>query len=329
MSKYIVVTTINHPTQAIEGMAQLEGWKLIVVGDRKTPKDWHCPNATFLSLEEQADLGFTVNRYLPVGHYARKNIGYLYAMQQGAELIWETDDDTQLLKHTLPIHAADLEVSVASVKSRFVNMYSLFTQFKVWPRGFPLDLVNALEPIELTKKHVFAPVQQSLVNNDPDVDAIYRLVIGRLFDFDGKGCYGLADGQYCPFNSQATLWHRRAFWLMMLPGYVPMRVTDIWRGYIAEALLHLYNWTVLFREPAVVQHRNEHNLMSDFAEELPLYQDTHRLIEVLDSVSPARNKIETLRKCYASIYENGLFTKQEVDLADAWCEDLVRYALPV
>ena len=241
---------------------------------------------TFLSLSTQADLGFTVNEYLPVGHYARKNIGYLYAIQQGAELIWETDDDTMLFERMPPVYPVEIEAPFVSVKSGFVNLYTLFTQRKVWPRGFPLDLINASECIEIVDQRISVPIQQSLVNNDPDVDSIYRLTIGELFDFDRKGHYGLGKRQYCPFNSQATLWYKEAFGYMLLPGYVPMRVTDIWCGYIAEALLHLRDQTILFTEPTVVQNRNEHDLIADFTEELPLYQDVYRLIEVLDSLLP-------------------------------------------
>ena len=38
--KWIVVTTIQHPTEAVKALNYLKGWKLIVVGDRKTPKNW-------------------------------------------------------------------------------------------------------------------------------------------------------------------------------------------------------------------------------------------------------------------------------------------------
>ena len=39
-SKWIVATTINHPTKALIALSQLTDWKLVVVGDRKTPSDW-------------------------------------------------------------------------------------------------------------------------------------------------------------------------------------------------------------------------------------------------------------------------------------------------
>lgn len=38
--KWIVLTTINKPTGDVKKLAGIEGWKIVVVGDTKTPKDW-------------------------------------------------------------------------------------------------------------------------------------------------------------------------------------------------------------------------------------------------------------------------------------------------
>jgi len=38
--KWIVLTTINAPTDDVKTLADIEGWKVVVVGDTKTPADW-------------------------------------------------------------------------------------------------------------------------------------------------------------------------------------------------------------------------------------------------------------------------------------------------
>ena len=38
--KWIVITTINSPTADVKKLAGIEGWKVVVVGDTKTPADW-------------------------------------------------------------------------------------------------------------------------------------------------------------------------------------------------------------------------------------------------------------------------------------------------
>ena len=38
--KWIVVTTINSPTEDVKKLSAIDGWKVVVVGDTKTPADW-------------------------------------------------------------------------------------------------------------------------------------------------------------------------------------------------------------------------------------------------------------------------------------------------
>jgi hypothetical protein len=93
--KWSVVTTISSPTIAVERQSQLENWCLIVVGDKKGPTEYvlHAPNSSqvvFLDTAAQQDLAevFPMIRLLPWNHFGRKNIGYLFAIAQGAELIY-------------------------------------------------------------------------------------------------------------------------------------------------------------------------------------------------------------------------------------------------
>jgi hypothetical protein len=99
--KWIVVTTINYPTEAVKKLANIEGWKVVVVGDKKTPKDWNYTNCIYLSIEKQKELGYKIHDLLPYGHYGRKNIGYIFAVQHGARVIYETDDDNMLIRSDL------------------------------------------------------------------------------------------------------------------------------------------------------------------------------------------------------------------------------------
>ena len=38
--KWIVITTINSPKEDVKKLAAIDGWKVVVVGDTKTPADW-------------------------------------------------------------------------------------------------------------------------------------------------------------------------------------------------------------------------------------------------------------------------------------------------
>jgi hypothetical protein len=47
----------------------------------------------YLSLESQQKLPFSIVNLTPKNSFCRKNIGYLFAMSQGAEVIFDLDDD--------------------------------------------------------------------------------------------------------------------------------------------------------------------------------------------------------------------------------------------
>ena len=94
--KWIVITSIQHPTIAvkIKKLSLLRDWHLVVVADKKTPIDWELPNCEYLSIEKQQQLPYRIVKLLPWNHYCRKNIGYLYAIEHGAQVIYDTDDET-------------------------------------------------------------------------------------------------------------------------------------------------------------------------------------------------------------------------------------------
>ena len=53
MKKFIVCTSINKPTVAIRKFDKLKDWKLVVVGDKKTPKNYKLKNGIYLSPKTQ------------------------------------------------------------------------------------------------------------------------------------------------------------------------------------------------------------------------------------------------------------------------------------
>ena len=86
MNNYCVITTIQKPTKAIEVLYEKFGERLFIVTDNKTPKNWHYRDASIFS-----DIRDPV--YAPFNHYARKNLGYMEAIRNKADLIYDTDDD--------------------------------------------------------------------------------------------------------------------------------------------------------------------------------------------------------------------------------------------
>lgn len=191
--RWIVVTTIFYPTPAIYKFLDLSSpWNLVVIADRKTPVDWlqhlksNSSRVLFVSVEQQKTLNYRILELLPYGSYARKNLGYLIAIQCGARIIFESDDDNLLETNDivrLPKMAQPKDVPWVAFhrqRSPLVNIYGSFGHPEIWPRGFPIDeLRNVTEDgwhsvRKNRQPEIRAYIQQYLADLDPDVDALVR-----------------------------------------------------------------------------------------------------------------------------------------------------------
>ena len=88
MKKCLIITTVNAPTKAIYEFIKTD-FEVIIVGDQKTPQDYHDLDCIFLDMKEQEKLFPKFHQLLPINHYARKNMGYLYAITRGYDFIAE------------------------------------------------------------------------------------------------------------------------------------------------------------------------------------------------------------------------------------------------
>jgi hypothetical protein len=328
--KYIILTTINHPSQAVKTIAKMKkDWTILAVADRKTPPDWNCQDVRLLSLHEQKAFDSNFAQKCPLDHYARKNIGYLKAIRDGARVIAETDDDNIPKENFLTSLNQRIKGRLVK-KSGWENIYTHFTDERIWPRGFPLEYINrSFETTSpLTGESVFdCPIQQYLVDGDPDVDAIYRLTTQVDTKFRPNTVV-LSEGTFCPFNSQNTIWWPEAFVLLYLPGSVSFRMTDIWRSFIAQICLYKTGKHVGFGLATMLQARNEHSLVRDFADEIPGYLNNARIMELLRNsrLSDDPNQIgPNMRICYERLVEAQIVSQNELHLVDLWLKDIEEF----
>ncbi|HEY0042285.1 MAG TPA: hypothetical protein VGB71_16550, partial [Flavisolibacter sp.] len=172
----IVITSIFPPTEAVHAFAQMDDYDLVVAGDKKTPADWQCDSVSYLSIEKQESIGKHLNAVLPYNHYCRKMMGYLHAIASGAEFIVDTDDDN-IPKDDWAFPGFEGKFQTIPGDKGFVNIYQLYTDAPIWPRGLPLNLISKKFDLEtgMTEQHMKVGMWQGLADEDPDVDAIYRL----------------------------------------------------------------------------------------------------------------------------------------------------------
>lgn len=325
----IVVTSIASPNQALRQLAagSIERhYRFYVIGDVASPPDFHLEGCEFFDLARQRQLGFATAERCPERHYARKNIGYLQAIRDGATRIIETDDDNIPQSGFWEQRPRTMTASLC-VASGWVNVYRYFTDENIWPRGLPLQFASSSVPPweSLAAGEFDCPIQQGLADENPDVDAIYRLVLPLPVRFRPGRCVALATGAWCPFNSQNTVFWQDAYPLLYLPAYCSFRMTDIWRSFIAQRICWENGWSVLFHDATVLQERNEHDLMKDFRDELPGYLQNHLIREILEKAplrSGAAHIGENLRRCYEALVAASIVSDKELPLLDAWLHDL-------
>lgn len=325
----VVITSISAPNAVMKSIAAeclSRNIRFYVVGDLPSPADFSIEGCDFYSLESQAQTGFRFAELCPKRHYARKNLGYLLAIREGTEMIVETDDDNFPLASFWTERVRRQSVPLAE-RTGWLNVYSYFTESNIWPRGLPLDAVLAgIQPrAELSVREIDAPIQQGLADDDPDVDAIYRMVLPLPLKFKPGVKVALGSQVWCPFNSQNTTWWPEAFSLLYLPAYCSIRMTDIWRSFIAQRIAWENGWHILFESPTVFQERNTHNLMRDFQDEIPGYLNNRVMCQKLEALAlkPGLSAIpDNLRICYELLAKQEWVEKPELALLDAWLDDL-------
>jgi hypothetical protein len=164
-----------------------------------------------------------------------------------------------------------------------------------------------------------------LADDNPDVDAIYRLTQPLPIQFNKFDNVALGDNAICPFNSQNTTWFKEAFALLYLPSYCSFRMTDIWRSFIAQRILWTCGWTVLFHNSTVRQERNDHSLMADFKDEISGYTNNLEIMQTLIQLDLALGVQAipgNLRKCYQALVHKAFIGPEELPLVEAWLHDL-------
>lgn len=324
MKKHIVITTINSPSEAVIKFSKLIDFKLTVVGDYKTPKDWNLDNVNFISFEQQQKLKYKIAKLLPKNHYSRKMIGYLEAIKQGAEFIVDTDDDN-IPKQDWGFPDTIGEFEDVGENRGFINIYQLFTDQKIWPRGLPLKLIGEkfFDNKQLTSVSSQIGVWQGLADEDPDVDAIYRLTSDEPCYFNDRKPVTLSTNTICPFNTQNTQIIKELFPLLYLPCHVTFRFTDILKSLIAQPIMWKLGYKLGFTDATVIQKRNPHDYMKDFISEIPMYEKSEYIISMVDSViSPEKSIFENLRLSYEKLIDESIVPSKELDILDAWIGDL-------
>jgi hypothetical protein len=332
-----VVTTIQSASQQLITLASRmvdQERKLYIVADLKTPLDFSLEKSLVLTVAMQETLEWQLTKVLPYNIYSRKMIGYLEAIKEGCSWLVETDDDNLPLEsfYEKPLTECFTR-QISGESEKWINPYAYFTDQKIWPRGYPIELLIASWAKSTPKtedsliKITNVALYQGLANGEPDVDAIYRLVISddSKMEFKNLAPIALPSYSYAPFNSQATCWSQEIYPLLYLPSTCTFRMTDIWRSFIAQRLMRETDFELVFTSPTVFQDRNPHDFLRDFSDEIPGYLGNSKLVELLDNTKVeggVENFGADLKTLYSALVSHGYLESEEINYLDAWLTDL-------
>ena len=257
----------------------------------------------------------------------RRNLGYLLAVKNGAEIIATIDDDNI----PLPSWGQDVYVG-SSVLRRMISddvicdslfEHSNVTTRKLWHRGFPIQrLEERYKRKESISKGVI-DVQAGLWNGDPDIDAVCRIA-GGPFNLEFPDMEFIIDNNcFSPYNTQNTLFSRRVSPAMCLMFFVG-RMDDIWASYMTQRIMREIDSHVLFTGPTVFQDRNEHDLSIDLESEMIGYRNTESFIDKLNQIDLSRctEVIEMYDKIVEEISNLDFIKKEVTSFQRAWLEDI-------
>jgi len=298
LKKFIVCTSINKPTLAVKKFDAMKDWELVIVGDKKTPKNYKLKNGIYLSPKKQENIDKKLSDLIGWNCIQRRNFGILYAWKNGADIVAVVDDDNIPYKNWGKKLLIDkkTKTNFYNTKSVAFDPISVTNHKNLWHRGFPIQILDQRNNAKKQTKIMKADIQADFWNGDPDIDAICRMEHHPICKFKDK-YFPLASNQVSPFNSQNTFISKK-----VLPHYFLFphigRMDDIWASFYVLSK----GFKVVYNKASVFQKRNEHDLTKDMLKEfigyennLNLIKDLKKNINNINSYIPERSRLAFLR----------------------------------
>ena len=290
MKKFIVTTTINNPTNATLKFCEIadnKNWTFVIVGDTKTPHEEYIKlennynNVIYLTPEQQETLYPDLSDVIGWKSIQRRNIGFVYSFQNGADIVATVDDDNipyETWGDNILI-GKEIEVDLyENISCNYFDSISVTNHSELWHRGFPIECVPIKNNIEYKGKKKLTPmVQADFWDGDPDIDAICRLSKKPVVKFNDFEPF--TTNQLTPFNSQNTFLHRDVLKHYSVLPHIG-RMDDIWGGYILQ---YFFKDFIIFNKSSVYQERNPQDLVKNLENEVIGYRNTLNLLENLSN----------------------------------------------
>lgn len=285
---------------------------------------------------------------------ARRNLAFLFAIQCGANFIFEIDStistiDTQFYRVVPKLQSPKTKLDVVTASdSAFINPHILFrpkysdtgkTERYSWPRGFPLFIAG--------KSQTYSKVQStlgtsktvlfiSLIDKYPDVDYTIPSLNRKISFGNQSAVIGLRSGTIAPFGSKAVLWTKPAYPFLYLPVTVNERYVDIIRSYITQRLFVHFNYTLSFLSPIVSrQHQplpgtadQVRSIFQSHQEDLSFCSNILNITNQLFrrwAIKHSNNFEKTFLSLFGTLYDERHIPESELLSSKAWIQDVCAF----
>jgi hypothetical protein len=229
-----------------------------------------------------------VEKIIPYNSIRRRNLGYLRALELGANVIVTVDDDNyprdaSWLSEHLSILGTTGVLPTVSSKNGIVNPCHILkfdhSNLRVYSRGYPFSRLFCDTFDVEYRAGGRAALNMGLWTMSLDVDAYTNILYPNLKSLGIKEGYhrryALAPNNYMPVNTQNTSFIRElipAFYDVLMDtdihGVRLDRYDDIWAGLFALKLIHILGYRATFGVPLTEHKRNKHDYVSDLRSEL-------------------------------------------------------------
>ena len=105
-----------------------------------TPDNCDCHGIKMINIHYKKKLPSKLAELLPYNHYSRKMLGYFKDFSLGVWEVVDTDDDN-LSKENWNFTSSKGIFDILSNNLGFINIYSIYKDKKVCPRGLSLNLI--------------------------------------------------------------------------------------------------------------------------------------------------------------------------------------------
>lgn len=325
---HVVITSINYP-ENVKSLSNLSknnklDIKIVIVTDKKSPNDvdvylkkFNNQFCEIVCLDLKAQKNFLkpfkkLSKHLRFNSIQRRNVGYLYSIQDKADYIITMDDDNYPLKdknfkNFYKFHSDFDKKKCLAVnkKNKWLNICDFLVASdgrRFYHRGHPIenrfdDNQNDYTTNIIKKPKISANAGLWLV--DPDIDTFERVT--HKFQVTGthkilRSNRNILAGRntYSVFNSQNTSFTKESIYAYYLvdigesvktynASHHNFRYDDIWSSVIFNKISKQLNYYISYGAPYVYQIRNIHNFKKDICREhIPLMASDNLYKMIID-----------------------------------------------